>query len=118
MVSEKLSTSKWMLVALGSCGGEPRVMMPLPCRVQVLRRSDKANHPLVASVLDSAGMHHAQPALHATDQGKPRIQSALARSAVSLQVNHRTMVRLGLYAAQRGAGLRAVVSVAGALPDR
>ncbi len=84
----------------------------------VLRRSDKANHPLVASVLDSAGMHHAQPALHATDQGKPRIQSALARSAVSLQVNHRTMVRLGLYAAQRGAGLRAVVSVAGALPDR
>ena len=72
----------------------------------VLRRSDKANHPLVASLLDSSGSHHAQPSLHQTAAGRPRIQSALARSAVSMELNHRTMVRLGLYAAQRSVGLR------------
>lgn len=66
----------------------------------VLRRSDKANHPLVASLLDRSGGHHAQPGLHPTASGKPHIQSALARSAVSLEINHRTMVRLGLFAAK------------------
>ena len=81
----------------------------------VLRRSEKANHPLVASVLDRAGHHHAQPSLYQTATGKPRIQSALVRSAVSLELNHRTMVRLGLYAAQRSAGLRGLVTAPGAL---
>ena len=81
----------------------------------VLRRSEKANHPLVASVLDRAGHHHAQPSLYQTATGKPRIQSALVRSAVSLELNHRTMMRLGLYAAQHSAGLRGLVSGRGAL---
>lgn len=81
----------------------------------VLRRSEKANHPLVASLLDRAGHHHAQPSLYQTATGKPRIQSALARSAVSLELNHRTMMRLGLYAAQHSAGLRGLVSGRGAL---
>ena len=81
----------------------------------VLRRSDKANHPLVASLLDSSGQHRAQPRLYQTALGKPRIQSALARPAMGLELNHRTMVRLGLYAAQRGAGLRGLASSAGAL---
>ena len=81
----------------------------------VLRRSEKANHPLVASVLDRAGHHHAQPSLYQTATGKPRIQSALARSAVSLELNHRTMMRLGQYAAQHSAGLRGLVSGRGAL---
>lgn len=76
----------------------------------VLRRSDKANHPLVASVLDNKGKNHALPSLYQTSNGKPRIQSALARSAVSLELNHRTMVRLGLYAAQHGSGLRGLVA--------
>ncbi|MNV83381.1 hypothetical protein D3C71_1771840 [compost metagenome] len=76
----------------------------------VLRRSDKANHPLVASVLDPKGSHHAQPSLYQTASGKPRIQSALARSAVGLELNHRTMVRLGLYAAQHSSGLRGLVA--------
>ena len=44
-----------------------------------------------------------------------RIQSALARSAVSLELNHRTMVRLGLYAAQHSAGLRGLISGPGSL---
>ena len=81
----------------------------------VLRRSEKANHPLVASLLDRAGHHHAQPSLYQTATGKPRIQSALARSAVSLELNHRTMMRLGQYAAQHSAGLRGLVSGRGAL---
>lgn len=71
----------------------------------VLRRSEKANAPLVASVLDSAAQPLSEPRLHPTSSGKPRIQSALARPAVTVEMNHRTMVRLGLYAAQPGAYL-------------
>lgn len=67
----------------------------------VLRRSEKANFPLVASLLDRNGEHRPQPGLYQTASGRPRIQSALARSAVTVELNHRTMVRLGLYAAQR-----------------
>ena len=71
----------------------------------VLRRSEKANAPLVASVLDSARQPLSEPRLHQTSSGKPRIQSALARTAVKIEMNHRTMVRLGLYAAQPGVHL-------------
>ena len=67
----------------------------------VLRRGEKPNFPLVASLLDRDGGHRAQPGLYQTAAGKPRIQSALARSAVPVELNHRTMVRLGLYAARR-----------------
>ena len=65
----------------------------------VLRRSDKTNHPLVASLQDNTGNHRSQPRLYQTASGKPRIQSALARNAVTVELNHRTMVRLGLFAA-------------------
>lgn len=67
----------------------------------VLRRGEKPNFPLVASLLDREGAHRTQPGLYQTLAGKPRIQSALARSAVPVELNHRTMVRLGLYAARR-----------------
>lgn len=73
----------------------------------VLRHGDRPMYPLVASLLDRHGGQLARPALHHTGTGKPRIQSALARSAVPLELNHRTMVRLGLYAARRGHGLGA-----------
>ena len=66
----------------------------------VLRRSDKPNLPLVASLLDAHGMHLHEPSLHHTVQGQPRVQSALARQNVTVELNHRTMVRIGLYAAQ------------------
>jgi hypothetical protein len=79
----------------------------------VLRRSDKANHPLVASLLDHNGHHHAEPSLYETSSGKPRIQSALPRSAVSIELNHRIMVRPGLYAAQHGARLRDIATLPG-----
>jgi HD-GYP domain-containing protein (c-di-GMP phosphodiesterase class II) len=71
----------------------------------VLRRSDKANLPLVASLLNSAGELLDEPHLHQTAEGKPRIQSALARTAVTVELNHRTMVRLGSFAAQPSVGL-------------
>ncbi|MBS0390979.1 MAG: phosphodiesterase [Proteobacteria bacterium] len=67
----------------------------------VLRRSERANFPLVASVLDAKGEPQTSPTLYHLVRGQPRIQSALARSAVTVQLPHRVMVRLGLYAAQR-----------------
>jgi len=71
----------------------------------VLRRSDKANMPLVASLLDRHNNHLSEPRLHQIASGKPRIQSSLARNAVTVDLNHRTMVRLGLYAAHRSSHL-------------
>ena len=71
----------------------------------VLRRSEKANHPLVASIIDARGEPRHEPRLHQTAVSKPRVQSALARSAVTVELNHRTMVRVGLYAAQRSTSL-------------
>ena len=67
----------------------------------VLRRSERANFPLVASLLNAQGEPVAPPALYHTVRGRPRILSALARSVVTLELDHRTMVRLGLYAARR-----------------
>ena len=81
----------------------------------MLRRSDKANHPLVASIIDARGEPRHEPRLHQTAVSKPRVQSALARSAVTVELNHRTMVRLGLYAAQHSQELRSMVTVPGAL---
>jgi HD-GYP domain-containing protein (c-di-GMP phosphodiesterase class II) len=68
----------------------------------VLRRSDKPNFPMVASLLGGRKEPLDPPLLYHTVRGQPRIQSALAHSAVALELlNHRTLVRLGLYAAQR-----------------
>ena len=67
----------------------------------VLRRGKKANLPLVACVLTARGEPLRTPTLHHTDEGQPRIEWALARSAVAVELNHRAMVRVGLYAAQK-----------------
>jgi hypothetical protein len=64
----------------------------------------------VASLLDRAGHHKPQPILHSTAQGKPRIQSALARSAVTADLHQQTMARLGLYAAQHHTGIHNLVT--------
>ncbi len=66
----------------------------------VLRRSARANAPLVASVVNTQGTALKQPLLHHTARGGPQVQSALSRSAVTVEVDHRAMVRLGLYAAR------------------
>lgn len=71
----------------------------------VLRRSERANFPLVASVVDAKGEPQSEPRLYHTERGQRRIQSALARSAVTVELPHRVMVRLGLYAAHRSASV-------------
>ncbi|RQO80579.1 HD-GYP domain-containing protein [Acidovorax sp. FJL06] len=114
-VEQRDEVSYTLVRSIGLCPPGTFVRLDNGDTAIVLRRSDKANHPLVASLLDRAGNHHAQPSLHQTSSGKPRIQSALARSAVSLELNHRTMVRLGLYAAQHSAGLRGLVTGPGSL---
>ena len=114
-VDQRDEVSYTLVRSIGLCPPGTFVKLDNGETAIVLRRSDKANHPLVASLLDKTGNHRSQPSLYQTASGKPRIQSALARSAVSLELNHRTMVRLGLYAAQRSAGLRGLVTAPGAL---
>ena len=82
----------------------------------VLRRSAKTNFPLVASILDASGANRSEPRLHPTHEGKPRVQSALARSAVGIDIDHRTMVRLGLYTARHSEELCNMVTKPAALP--
>lgn len=66
----------------------------------VLRRSERVNFPLVASVAKADGEPLDAPALYHTVRGQPQVQAALARSAVTMEINHHMMVRLGLYAAR------------------
>ncbi|MBZ0224378.1 MAG: phosphodiesterase [Comamonas sp.] len=66
----------------------------------VLRRSERVNFPLVASVARADGEPLDAPMLYHTVRGQPQVQAALARSAVTTQINHHMMVRLGLYAAR------------------
>ncbi|GAA4002506.1 hypothetical protein GCM10022279_28020 [Comamonas faecalis] len=69
----------------------------------VLRRSAKVNHPMVAGLLDAQGKELTLTTFyHTALPQQPRIQSALAQSAVTVELNHRTMVRVGMYAAHLG----------------
>ena len=102
--------------AIGLCPPGTFVRLDNGDTAVVLRRSDKANQPLVASILDAKGAPRPEPRLHQTSLGKPRVQSALAHGAVTAEANHRTMVRLGLYAARHSQQqLRSMVTMPGAL---
>lgn len=87
--------------ALGLCPPGIFVRMDNGDTALVLRRGTATNHPLVASLLDRSGKSYPKPSIYETAGGKPRIESSLPRAAVLLKQDHRTMVRLGLYAAQR-----------------
>ncbi len=63
----------------------------------VLRRSSQPHHPLVARVLNAAGRPYATPALHDTARSGPRIQAALAHSALAQHIAPRTLALLGVY---------------------
>ena len=68
----------------------------------VMRRSGVANLPHVALVMDENGDTVQQPRLYQTSQGAA-IQSALAASAVRLQLNHHLVLQLSAkVAAYRG----------------
>lgn len=60
----------------------------------VVRRSDAANLPHVALVIEDNGEALPQPRLHTTSGGQNNIQSALAASAVHLQLNHHLVLQL------------------------
>lgn len=82
----------------------------------VLRRSQPGEQ--VACVLDARGQPLRQPELVHIAGGQRQIQHALAQAEVGLQVNQRSMVRLGLYAAQFSAGLRQVATMPGSSVKR
>ena len=116
-VDQRDEVSYTLVRSVGLCPPGTFVRLDNGDTAIVLRRGEKANQPLVASLLDRAGAHHARPGIYQTGMtNKPRIQSALARSAVAVALNHRTMVRLGVYAAApHNSGLMGLVTVPGAL---
>lgn len=63
----------------------------------VLRRSSQPLQPLVARVLDACGQPLRTPALHDSARGAPRIQAALARSALAQRITPLTLALLGVY---------------------
>jgi hypothetical protein len=64
----------------------------------VMRRSAKPNLPHVAIVIDDTGGLVPQPRLHRTAEHSPKIQAALAASAVRVRLNHHLVLQLGAYA--------------------
>ncbi len=66
----------------------------------VMRRSAKPNLPHVAIVIDDTGGLVPQPRLHRTAEHSPKIQAALAASAVRVRLNHHLILQLGSYAAR------------------
>ena len=79
----------------------------------VVRRTTDIGHPLVATLLDGRKTPLRQPELLATDNRTVRITHALPPHEVSLLVDHRTLVRLGMYAARFSDGLHQLVTVPG-----
>ena len=79
----------------------------------VLRRTDITGQPLVAKLLDARKAPLRQPTLLLLDGQSQRISHALPSAEVSLQVDHRAMVRLGMYAAQHSQGLARLTALPG-----
>lgn len=79
----------------------------------VLRRTTDIGHPLVATMLDARKSPLQQPALLVTNGSDLRITHALPPHEVNMQADHRTIVRLGMYAARFSDGLHHLVSVPG-----
>ena len=93
--------SQALVQTVGLCPPGTLVRLDNAETAVVLRRSEQPALPLVASVLDARGQALPEPRLYHTLRGQPRIQSALARSAVTVDLPQRAMVRLGLFAAHR-----------------
>ena len=112
-VDQRDEVSYTLVRSIGLCPPGTFVKLDNGETAIVLRRSDKPNLPLVASLLDQHGQALSEPRLHRTSEGKPRIQSALTRAAVTVDLDRRTMVRIGLYAAQPSAYQATVPGVLG-----
>ncbi len=84
--------------AIGLCPPGTYVRMDNGETAVVLRRSAKANHPLVATLLNRKGEPYLPPRLHRTATSSPLIQAALTQDAVKVRVNHQSLLRQGIYA--------------------
>lgn len=71
----------------------------------VLRRSQCANEPLLASIVNGRNELHDPPPLFFASHGGPRIVASLPRSALNFRLSHKTMISLGLFAAQHNLNL-------------
>ncbi|MBQ0131853.1 MAG: phosphodiesterase [Comamonas sp.] len=93
----------------------PGVFVALSTRetAVVLRRTADSQHPLVAKLLDARKVPLHQPQLLQTNAQDLRITHALPAQEVNLQVDHRTMMRLGMYAARFSDGVQQLISVPG-----
>jgi hypothetical protein len=67
----------------------------------VMRRSEVSSLPHVAIVIDDGGDSVNQPQLQRDPGREPRIEAALAASAVRLRLNHHLVLQLGAQAAER-----------------
>ena len=79
----------------------------------VLRRTSDIGHPLVATVLDTRKAPLRQPQLLAVNAQEVRISHALPPHEVHQHADHRTLLRLGMYAARFSDGLQQLVSMPG-----
>ena len=86
--------------AVGLCPPGTYVRMDSNELAVVIRRSGTANFPYVAIVISKAGELLPQPRLHRTADATPKIQAALAASAVRARINHHLVLQLGAYVAQ------------------
>ncbi len=84
--------------AIGLCPPGTYVRMDSGETAVVLRRSAKANHPLVAMLISRKGDTFVPPRLHRTATSSPLIQAALTQDAVKVRVNHQSLLRQGIYA--------------------
>lgn len=91
--------------AIGLCPPGTYVRMDSGETAVVLRRSAKANHPLVAMLISRKGDTFVPPRLHRTATSGPLIQAALTQDALKVRVNHQSLLRQGIHA-DRGAHSR------------
>jgi hypothetical protein len=82
----------------------------------VLRRGPHPDEPQMASVIDCDGRSLYPPVMHLDTQPhgrRPRVQSALARSAITLELDPRAMAQLGVHCARSSQSLYRMVKVPG-----
>lgn len=82
----------------------------------VLRRGPRPDEPQMASVIDRDGRSLYPPVMHLDTHlhGRhPKVQSALARSAITLELDPRAMAQLGVHCARSSQSLYRMVKVPG-----
>ncbi len=81
--------------AVGLCPPGTYVRLDNDELAVVVRRSNKANQPIVVIISKASGELLSPPRLHATSDSPPRIRSALPAAAVRTPMNHFYLLQLG-----------------------